>query len=516
MKNFLRVFSTIFLFCVPYFASAQVTNLKVDNVSSNFSMTSGDTIKWEYNCPVGASVLLEVWYDVNGNGTIDPGTDVEYGEFTQTDGASGHNGPGDLDGSVNGHIIFYQRVGIAPGSYVLRFTNGGSSVTEAGTILPLASPAHTISGHVTPPLGKSAQNIDVQIDRSQNSGEPNSWDAMTDAFGNYQIAMNADTAGNPWYVQIQTNPYPPSIITPQDTSITIVGNPSGINLVMLTAAAQVAGDLKDDSGVSIQSSVYADVSLPNSPYRYTQTNSLGFFQLGFLQSDIDQTSSQHWMLSASTNGDSIGNNIIPQILLPILHTGDSLFYNLVFYTVNSTIQGVVQFNGQSVNYPFQLIASNPDTAYSFTSTDNAGNFTMKVSNKIFNYNLNSQYGLPPNEQVQTVIAHPGETGVVLNVMTTSVRDASAKIPAVFALSQNYPNPFNPTTEIQFTVPSNGRAVLKVFNVLGQEVATLFDGQAEVGTIHQAQFNATNLASGVYFSRLEFGGKVQMRKMLLLK
>ena len=92
----------------------------------------------------------------------------------------------------------------------------------------------------------------------------------------------------------------------------------------------------------------------------------------------------------------------------------------------------------------------------------------------------------------------------------------AKIPAVFALSQNYPNPFNPTTAIQFTVPSNGRAVLKVFNVLGQEIATLFDGEAAVGVIHQVQFNASNLSSGVYFSRLEFDGNVQMRKMLLLK
>ena len=70
--------------------------------------------------------------------------------------------------------------------------------------------------------------------------------------------------------------------------------------------------------------------------------------------------------------------------------------------------------------------------------------------------------------------------------------------------------------IQFTVPSNGRAVLKIFNVLGQEVATLFNGEATAGVNHQVEFNASNLASGVYFSRLEFGGKMQMNKMLLLK
>ncbi len=101
-------------------------------------------------------------------------------------------------------------------------------------------------------------------------------------------------------------------------------------------------------------------------------------------------------------------------------------------------------------------------------------------------------------------------------LTTGVKEAKSEIPAVFSLAQNYPNPFNPSTMIQFTVPSTGRAVLKVFNVLGQEVATLFNGEATAGVNHQVQFNASNLASGVYFSRLEFGGKMQMNKMLLLK
>jgi G8 domain/Secretion system C-terminal sorting domain len=89
-------------------------------------------------------------------------------------------------------------------------------------------------------------------------------------------------------------------------------------------------------------------------------------------------------------------------------------------------------------------------------------------------------------------------------------------PKVFALSQNYPDPFNPSTTIQFTVPSDGRATLTVYNALGQEVATLFDGVAKAGEYHQTTFNAARLASGIYFSRLEFDGKMQMKKMLLLK
>jgi hypothetical protein len=84
------------------------------------------------------------------------------------------------------------------------------------------------------------------------------------------------------------------------------------------------------------------------------------------------------------------------------------------------------------------------------------------------------------------------------------------------LSQNYPNPFNPTTNISFTVPSTGRATLKILNILGQEVVTLFDGEAQAGMFTEVQFNASGLASGMYFSRLEYNGKVQTTKMTLMK
>ncbi|MDP1676452.1 MAG: ice-binding family protein [Bacteroidota bacterium] len=97
---------------------------------------------------------------------------------------------------------------------------------------------------------------------------------------------------------------------------------------------------------------------------------------------------------------------------------------------------------------------------------------------------------------------------------TSVR--SENVPQGFTLLQNYPNPFNPTTNIEFTVPSNGRATLKVFNAIGQEVATLFNGEAEAGKYNTVQFNASGFATGLYFSRLEFGGKVQLKKMMLVK
>ena len=88
-------------------------------------------------------------------------------------------------------------------------------------------------------------------------------------------------------------------------------------------------------------------------------------------------------------------------------------------------------------------------------------------------------------------------------------------PKEFKLEQNYPNPFNPTTTIQFAVPAVSDVKLEVFNILGQKVSTLVNRRMEAG-LHTVNFNASNLASGVYFYRLQSGSFVQTKKMLLIK
>jgi hypothetical protein len=89
-------------------------------------------------------------------------------------------------------------------------------------------------------------------------------------------------------------------------------------------------------------------------------------------------------------------------------------------------------------------------------------------------------------------------------------------PDQFVLAQNYPNPFNPTTTIEFVVPITGHTTMEAYNVLGQRVATLFEGNAEGGRINVARFNASNLPSGFYFYTLRAAGKVETKRMLLIK
>jgi Ice-binding-like/Secretion system C-terminal sorting domain len=92
-------------------------------------------------------------------------------------------------------------------------------------------------------------------------------------------------------------------------------------------------------------------------------------------------------------------------------------------------------------------------------------------------------------------------------------------PEVFALSQNYPNPFNPSTTIRYSLEKSGMVSLKVYNILGQEVATLVNDRQDAGS-YSVPFNTmqgkANLASGVYFYRLDAGSFVSIKKMILMK
>jgi len=94
-------------------------------------------------------------------------------------------------------------------------------------------------------------------------------------------------------------------------------------------------------------------------------------------------------------------------------------------------------------------------------------------------------------------------------------DNEVELPEIYSLSQNYPNPFNPTTVIQYSLPEVSNVKLRVYDMLGREVATLVNKEQTAG-VYNVQFNAANLSSGVYFYRIEAGNFVASKKLLLLK
>jgi hypothetical protein len=114
-----------------------------------------------------------------------------------------------------------------------------------------------------------------------------------------------------------------------------------------------------------------------------------------------------------------------------------------------------------------------------------------------------------------VILHTTNGGVITDVNENN-------IPGEFSLSQNYPNPFNPSTNIKFTISDFGFVSLKVYDVLGNEVATLVNEEKPAGE-YEIEFNSHSglsgikeLSSGIYFYQLKTEGYIETKKMLLLK
>ena len=103
----------------------------------------------------------------------------------------------------------------------------------------------------------------------------------------------------------------------------------------------------------------------------------------------------------------------------------------------------------------------------------------------------------------------------INAVSTSNEDESNPLPEGFGLRQNYPNPFNPSTAITFDIPSAGHVKINVFDRTGRLISALAD-QRFAGGSHTLNFEARNLASGVYFYSMEYGGQSTIRKMALLK
>lgn len=141
-----------------------------------------------------------------------------------------------------------------------------------------------------------------------------------------------------------------------------------------------------------------------------------------------------------------------------------------------------------------------------------GPYALQVKQKIMQ-------GVDPKPSLQNITVSGGRLNIynsgLLMQNITAINNENTGIPANFRLFQNYPNPFNPSTIISFDMPVDGYASLKVFNSIGQEVGIIVDGFVKAGS-YQKVFNASQLASGVYFYKFNTEGFSEVRKMSIIK
>jgi subtilase family serine protease len=133
--------------------------------------------------------------------------------------------------------------------------------------------------------------------------------------------------------------------------------------------------------------------------------------------------------------------------------------------------------------------------------------SQKFYSAVSGYDLTTGWGTPNGQNLINDLS-----GTLPSLVTKGITN---NLPTAYSLYQNYPNPFNPSTIIQYQIPSNGVVTIKVFDILGREMSTLVNNYKAAGN-YSVTFDASKLASGVYFYRLNSGNYISTKKMLLLK
>ncbi len=178
---------------------------------------------------------------------------------------------------------------------------------------------------------------------------------------------------------------------------------------------------------------------------------------------------------------------------------DSLYRIGTVYTVKFIAHdGVLEFEYNGKKLPYKKTKSYTGCFFKL------GDYTQSNS------------GTAPNE-VDSAYAevYVYDYTITHDTLASSTGESVVEKPNRFVLEQNYPNPFNPSTVIKYAVPENEHVSLKIYNSLGAEVCTLYNGIKNTGT-YEETFNAGSFASGVYFYKLQAGNLTTTRKMMLLK
>ena len=205
--------------------------------------------------------------------------------------------------------------------------------------------------------------------------------------------------------------------------------------------------------------------------------------------------------------------------------GNIFSANKYYGLLRSTDMGITwdtlshNFAGERI----QAITGN-STNQLFCSAGTYAQYAVYMSDDFGENWIDVTLGFPSNRTVCTSLAFDSEGfiyagtnySVFRSVSTTvEIGKGQSKLPSEYLLEQNYPNPFNPSTKISYQIPQQGFVTLKVFDVLGKEVATLVNEEKPIGN-YEIDFSSNGLASGVYIYRMKVNDFITSKKMILIK
>ncbi len=183
--------------------------------------------------------------------------------------------------------------------------------------------------------------------------------------------------------------------------------------------------------------------------------------------------------------------------------------------VQVSLPDSVSINCADLSFSSPLtIDKNVSTNGLFASSADSKRISLIATSEKISGKIGFVSGVSAKDLIVTGTVGNGTRITVVKNIVTSVSDHSTAVKD-FSLAQNYPNPFNPTTMISYSLPKAGNVTLKVYDMLGREVAALVNGVVPAGQ-HEVQFDASFLPSGTYLYRLEAGSFTKTQKMLLLK
>ena len=358
------------------------------------------------------------------------------------------------------------------------------------------------------------------------------WVGQTDTLGQYQATV---LAGKPYVVEAIKKFYQVQFFdhknSPSEANIlTLSGDTTGIdfNLNLIPAINNsVAGTVKDSTGMGVQSRI---LLIPLRPQpaalavRFTNTDSSGVYLFDHVKGGkylalaipYDNFAPAfykagafgviHWKdadtitVAGAVTGIDIG-------VVPVQTNGVVTVHGRVLTNNSAALEGANVFlvDGQGGIGGYGM--SDATGAFSISMVS-AGTYSLVVDKEGYSSSTSS---LPVSGMSYNV---PVADVTVTSESPTSVPQSNAS-PLTYQLEQNYPNPFNPTTVIQYSLPQATNVTLRVFNILGQEVATLVNALEPAGT-YRAVLDGHALASGVYIYRLQAGSFTDAKRMVLVK